>query len=556
MLLNLHVKNLALIDEIEVDFQSGLNILTGETGAGKSIILGSVHLALGGRYSKDMIRKDADFGLVELLFSVDHPAIEKELEQFDIFPENHQILLSRKLMENRSISRINGETVNMATLRDVASLLIDIHGQHDHESLLHKKNHLTLLDNFAKDTVVDLKKLVADEYRIYKECEKNLSEARMDDSEKQRELSLLEYEIQEIEDAELQVGEDEELETQYRRMVNGRKISECVRDTYQYTGSSDGASDFLGRGVRSLSTISDLDERGKELYLQLSEVDSLLNDFNRELADYEDSFDFSEEDFQKTQERLNQLNYLKSKYGNEIDDILNYYDERCKRQNEIADYDAYIAKLNAELAESEKRLEKACTQLSKIRQKEAVVFTREIKQGLIDLHFLDVQFEMRFQTSGHYSANGIDETEFYISTNPGEELHPLGSTASGGELSRIMLAIKTVMAEKEDTPTLIFDEIDTGISGITAGKVANQMNLIAASHQVICITHLPQIAAMADAHFYISKDAVNRHTKTSIHLLDEAASIQELGRMIGGESITAAVLQSAKEMKKKQKNEE
>ncbi|MDD3403828.1 MAG: DNA repair protein RecN [Hespellia sp.] len=549
MLQNLHVKNLALIDEIEIDFQTGLNILTGETGAGKSIILGSVFLALGGRYSKDIIRKNADFGLVELLFSIDNPVIEEELKAMDIFPENHQILLNRKLLEGRSISRINGETVNISTLRDVASLLIDIHGQHDHESLLHSKNHLVILDNYAKDKISDIRQLVTDAFFEYKDCQKRLAESVMDEAEKQRELSLLQYEIHEIEEADLKAGEDEQLEEQYRKMTNGRKICENIREAYQYTGESDGAGDLLSRAIRALGTITDFDDNGKELCEQLIEVDSLLNDFNRELSDYEKSFDFSEEDFHETEERLNQINYLKSKYGNQIDDILTYYDGLCSRLEEIADYDAFIKKLNIELDNAKKQLEKYSAQLSKLRKKEAAVFAEKIHQGLVDLNFLDVRFEMQFKKTDHFSANGTDQAEFYISTNPGEDLHPLGSVASGGELSRVMLAIKTVMADKEDTPTLIFDEIDTGISGITAGKVAGQMAVIARSHQVICITHLPQIAAIADAHFSIKKNAVDSHTQTGIQLLDQNQSVAELARMIGGESITDAVLQSAREMK-------
>lgn len=549
MLQNLHVKNLALIDEIEVDFQKGLNILTGETGAGKSIILGSIRLALGGRYTKDMIRKNADFALIELTFSIENDAVMERLKEMDIYPEDQQILLSRKLMEGRSISRINGETVTMSLLRDVASLLIDIHGQHDHETLLHKKTHLTFLDAFADNDISTLKTQVEEEYHAYKACQKELAEATMDDAEKQRELSLLQYEIQEIENAELKVGEDDSLEELYKRMTNGRKISDHISETYQYTGSMDGASDALSRGVRLLSEIAQFDERGRELYEQLVEVDSLLNDFNRELSDYEKTFDFSEEDFYETEERLNKLNYLKSKYGHTIEDVLIYYDAQCDRLAAIEDYDAYIVKLQNQLATCTKKLEASSAKLSNARQKSAKIFTEQIKKNLVDLHFLDVQFEMRFHTTDTFSANGIDQAEFFISTNPGEELHALSEVASGGELSRIMLAIKTVMADKEDTPTLIFDEIDTGISGITAGKVADQMHLIAKLHQVICITHLPQIAAMSDAHFSIEKNTSNQHTQTTIEVLDLEGSVMELARMIGGESMTDAVLQSARDMK-------
>lgn len=550
MLQNLHVKNLALIDEIEMEFQPGLNILTGETGAGKSILLGSVHLALGGKYSKDMIRKNADFGLVELLFVIENPKLEEALKKMDIFPENHQILLSRKLMENRSISRINGETVTKSVLRDVASLLIDIHGQHDHESLLHKKNHLTLLDAYANEKISKIKEEICNEFSRFKACEKKLLESTLDDSEKERELSLLKYEIQEIENADLKLNEDENLEERYKQLMNGRKISDCVNETYQYTGTSNGASESLSRGVRAISMITDLDKKAEGLYEQLVEIDSLLNDFNRDLAEYEESFEFSESEFNEIEERLNQINYLKTKYGNQIQDIFDYYDKQCMRLSEINDYDSFILSLQEKLQDSKDKLSMLCEKLSILRKQSANSFEKKITQALKDLNFLEVKFEIHFKKLDHFTSLGTDEIEFYISTNPGEPLSPLANVASGGELSRMMLAIKTVMADLEETPTLIFDEIDTGISGITAGKVANQMSTIANTHQVLCITHLPQIAAMADAHFYIEKQSENKRTQTNITNLNDELSVLELARMIGGNHITDAVLQSAKEMKK------
>lgn len=552
MLESLHVKNLALIDEIEVDFRSGLNILTGETGAGKSILLGSVNLALGGRYTADMLRTGAKFGLVELTFSVENETIEKHLEEMDIFPDEGRIVLSRKLMEGRSTSKINGETVSMSTLKDVASMLIDIHGQHEHQSLLHKKNHLAFLDLYARDAVKELKKQVSAAYQRYMTCKRTLESSSMDERERQKELDLIQFEVNEIEGANLMDGEDGELEQLYHRMLDGKKITEGISEAYQYTSedASGNCSEYLSRAIRALQEAAECDEQGESLYNQLVEIDSLLNDFNRELSDYAKTFDFSEEDFYDTETRLNEVNHLKAKYGNSVAEVLAYCEKKQQRLQELEDYENYICSLQSELAKAEQEYVKLASRLSEERRKAAVLFVEEIRKGLIELNFLDVQFEMRFETLSSYSANGVDEAEFYLSANPGEALRPMGMAASGGELSRIMLVIKSVLADKEDTPTLIFDEIDTGISGITAGKVAEKMRFIGQSRQVLCITHLAQIAAMANTHYLIQKSAEDNSTHTSICQLDEDASIRELARLLGGATITDNILQSAKDMKR------
>lgn len=552
MLENLHVKNLALIDEIEVNFRPGLNILTGETGAGKSILLGSVDLALGGRFHADMLRTGAKFGLVELTFTIENPVLEEQLTGMDIFPEEGRIVLSRKLMPGRSVSKINGETVNMATLKDVASMLIDIHGQHEHQSLLHKKNHLAFLDLYAREQVEKLKKETAKAFHTYHACRKKLDESGMDERERQKEISLAEFEVSEIEEAGLSEGEDEEVESLYRRMSAGKKVTERIAEAYHYTSEDEtgNASEWLSRAIHALSDVESVDEEGAGLYQQLIEIDSLLNDFNRELSEYAKSLEFSEEEFYETENRLNELNHLKTKYGNTITEVLEYCEERKQRLKELEDYEQYMQELEENLKQSRKNYEKHALALRKARKKAAVSFVKEIKNGLSDMNFLDVRFEMRFLELEDYTADGMDEAEFYISTNPGEALRPMGNVASGGELSRIMLAIKTVLADQEDTPTLIFDEIDTGISGITAGKVAEKMHIIGESRQVLCITHLAQIAAQADAHYLIRKSAKNNGAQTEIFSLGEEASVQELARLLGGAKVTASILESAREMKR------
>lgn len=557
MLQNLYVKNLALIDETEVEFGPGLNILTGETGAGKSLLLGSVNLALGGKYSADMLRSGAKSGLVELTFTVDDERIRRRLEQLDLFPEDGCLTLSRRLMEGRSVSRINGETVSARVLRDAAGLLIDIHGQHENQTLLQRKNHLALLDLYAKEETSPLRKEMAEKFRIYQElCRKKESSA-LDDESRRREAALAEFEVKEIEDAALVLGEDEELEDMYRRMTESRRVTESVAETYQYTGEDarGNASDFLSRAIRSMQEAAEFDETGSRLYGQLIEIDSLLNDFNRELSEYAKSFEFSDEEFQETETRLNLINHLKAKYGKTISEILAYCGEKRQRLTELEDYDTFMRELDKKTEEAFRAVGKTAEELHKVRERAAETFAGEIQKQMAELNFLDARLEIRLTDAGHYSASGKDEAEFYFSANPGEPLKPMGNVASGGELSRVMLAVKTVLADEEDTPTLIFDEIDTGISGITAGKVGEKLRLIGRSRQVICITHLPQIAAAADSHFLISKETDGRTVKTDIALLDEEASVQELARMLGGANVTGRILESAGEMKELAKSE-
>lgn len=550
MLQYLHVKNLALIDEIEVEFGRGLNILTGETGAGKSIILGSVNLALGGRYTKDILRQGARYGLVELTFSVENERQIRKLKELDIYPEDGFITLQRRLMEGRSVSKINGETVQMATLKAVSSILIDIHGQHEHQSLLYKKNHLAIVDAFAGEETKRQKEKVVEIWRQYKEKQKELSEAGADESERVKELAFLQFEVDEIVQAELKEHEDEELESLYRRMCNGKRIVQSVTESYQYTGGDgESASEKLGRALRTLSEVSDADEQLAQLYSQLADVDNLLNDFNHELSEYQKNCEFSDEEFYETEKRLNEINHLKTKYGNSYEKIMDY----CKKQEErieiLENYDAYMQELKASCEQLEQDYLKRAQKLSTLRKKKANMLEKKIQKGLEDLNFEQVQFEIHFAEKKEYSKDGIDDAEFRISLNQGQQVKPLTEVVSGGELSRIMLAIKAVMADKDEIETLIFDEIDVGISGRTAQKVSEKMALIGKEHQVICITHLAQIAAMADQHFLIEKKTEDAVTRTHIYPLTEEKSVEELARILGGAKITDTVIQSAKEMK-------
>ena len=545
MLLELHVKNLALIEKADVEFGEGLNILTGETGAGKSIIIGSVTMALGGKAPKGSIRPGADYAYIELVFSVTGEEKRKALRELDVEPtEDGLVIISRKLTSARSISRINDETVTMARLSQITGLLLDIHGQHEHQSLLYKSKHLEILDAYVKAATQPVKQTIADRYRIYRSLEEKLRGFDLDAESRIREADFLRFEIEEIETSALKEGEEEELTSVYRRYSHSRRIAECLGAAYEAV-----EGDWLARALKEVEQASEYDESLGGVRDQLYDADSILRDAGREMSSYLDSMEMDEETFRKTEERLDLIHNLQAKYGPTVEAIFQKLEQKKKRLGELEDYDAHKKRMEQELEECRNGLEKLCTQLTGIRKKASRTLVKKIKQGLVDLNFLDVEFDMEFEKLDHFTPSGWGGAQFLISTNPGQPMRPLKDVASGGELSRIMLAIKTVLADSDDIPTLIFDEIDTGISGRTAQKVSEKLMLIARSHQVICITHLPQIAAMADSHFEIAKSASQGRTITTIRLLDRQASVEELARLLGGARITEAVLKNAGEMK-------
>ena len=551
MLVHLHVKNLALIEEIEVEFGPGLNILTGETGAGKSILLGSIQLILGGKISRDMIRENAPYALVELLFQIKDTKAEESLKALDVYPEEGQILLSRKIMDGRSINKINGETSTVSQMKAVAACLLDIHGQHEHQSLLYQDKQLAILDAYGKERIAPAVLLVEEAYKEYRKCKQVLKDMDIDEEQRNREMAFLEFEINEIEQAHLMSGEDEELEKLYRKLNNAKKIADSLQTVYGCTGydSGNGAGEVIGTALRELSRVSEYDSELETLEGSLQEIDALLNDFNRELSSYMDDLTFDDQTFYETEKRLDLINGLKAKYGQSIEQILAYQKKQQEKLDTYTKFAENLAHANENLLKAEKRLEKVSAQLSEIRKEYSLQLTDKIIAGLKDLNFLNVDFAIRFDRKKSYSANGFDEVEYEISTNPGESVKPLGKIVSGGELSRIMLALKAILADRDQIETLIFDEIDTGISGRTAQKVSEKMAVIGSNHQVLCITHLPQIAAMADTHFEIEKHTRGTETITEIHPLEGEDSVRELARILGGAEITEAVLQNAREMK-------
>lgn len=551
MLTNLHVKNMALIEEADIDFGEGLNIMTGETGAGKSIILGSVNIALGGKFSADIIRSGADYALAELVFHIDDEKKLEQLRAFDIEDiDGGDIIISRKLTQGRSQIKVNGMNCTVSQVRNIASLLIDIHGQHDSQLLLKESSHLDMIDLFGGEKV----KKAADSYRtLYREYSRALSELEQmneDGEQRQREISFIEFELNEISAASLTEGEDEELEARFRRMSNSQRIMESLSAACQLmTESSDNIQDMLGAAVKSVIEASGYDEQLTPIADILSEAEDMVSQASRGISDYVSGSAFDEDEYLNIESRLNLINSLKLKYGKTISDILEYAQVRQEKLDALYNYDERLAELKESVKKKENELEKLASALTESRREAAQVFCQRVGEGLKQLNFLNNEFTAEFESTGRFTSDGTDTVRFMISTNVGEPVKPLSKVASGGELSRIMLAVKTVMAGKDDTETLIFDEIDAGISGRTAQLVGEKLKRLSGEHQIICITHLPQIAAMADTHFVIEKSAKQDVTTTEIRKLEYDECVSELARLLGGSSITDAVVSNAREMK-------
>jgi DNA repair protein RecN (Recombination protein N) len=556
MLGHLHIKNYALINEANIDFDNNLNILTGETGAGKSIIIGSINAVLGGKISKDVVRTGCDSALIELLFYVDNDVVIDKLKRYDIaIDNNRELLITRKININgRSIYRMNGQVVTTSIIKDVSSNLIDIHGQHEHQSLLNKKNYLSLLDIFCGQDIIKLKNSLRDKYSRYTELSSKINNIMLDEQTRRKEISFLEFEINEIESANLKIGEYELLKEEYKRLFNGDKIIKTMSQVYSCVNGNNtnitGSMDYIGQGVRNLSEIKDFGEDIENLYKQILNIEIMLSDFSRDLNDYIDKFELDNEYYIEVEDRINLINNLKVKYGDTIEKILEYKSEKEKYLDELLNYEKYYNNVNKKIVQLQNEIEIYCEQISNIRKEKANHISMMIMDALKNINLLNTNFVIQINKKQKFNITGWDDIEFLISTNIGEPPKPLNKVASGGELSRIMLAIKSVLANSDNINTLIFDEIDTGISGKTAGMVAEKLSHLSNKHQVICITHLPQIAAMGDAHFIIEKKVENNSTHTLINKLTNENSINEIARLLGGVQITDTTLANANEMKK------
>ena len=551
MLLNLHVKNFALIDEIDIDFSKGLNILTGETGAGKSIVLGSLAIALGAKADKDFIRTGEEFALVEITFTADTDEVKNKLVENDISLENDEILIQRKITPQRSVFKLNSQTVTVSVIKDIASALIDIYGQHDYQNLLNSRKHIEILDSFAKD-ISDADSGYKKTYAEYLRLKALAESPEVDEVRREREISLLEYQINEIKSASLKANEEEEVEERLKVLENAYKIQSTlslVKDMmYDYESS---AGEMINKSIREMTAISSYDSALGDLFDELNNIYSLVSDFERETYGLLEDYAPNEEELDRLRERYNLINELERKYGRTIENVLEYLDDKEKELEALEDYAIKRESILKDYEKAKEALKKSADALTEVRKKNAKSFEEAITEGLSDLNFNQSSFNVAITEAPDYTANGKDKVNFEISTNPGEPLKPLENVSSGGELSRIMLAIKTVGAKSDNTETLIFDEIDAGISGVTAWKVAKKLALLSKDHQIILITHLQQIAAMADVHFEIKKIVSdNSRTNTYIDVLDEDGEIKEIARMLGDESGAESFLENASEIKK------
>ena len=541
MLIELHIKNLALIKKADIYFKEGLSVLSGETGAGKSILIDSINLALGAKANKDIIRVGENEGFVELIFTLDEKRKEK-LKAMDISFEDDILILTRKISTSRSVCRINDETVTLGKLREITDTLIDIHGQHEHQSLLSAGNNLVLLDSFCPKELSKLKSELSNDYGELKKINQRIQEG-IDERLRKREIDILDFEINEIKDAKIKENEEEELEQVFKKGKNISKINDVLVELL-----SELENESIGNNIRDVFDIVSLDDSLNVVVSNLNTIEDLISETIHYTNRYLDSLEYNEREYDKVIERLDTIRHIKSKYSNDYHKIQELLKEKENRLSFLKDFGEEVILLRKSAAKLEESILEKCTLISAMRKEVAVTLTERIKEELEDLNFLGVEFEIRFTKKDKISRDGYDAVDFLISTNPGQPMKPLQMVASGGELSRIMLALKTVFASSDDIQTLIFDEIDTGISGKTAVKVGEKLMNISRGRQVLCISHLPQIAVMADQNLFISKSTDGKTTQTNIDLLDKEGKIKEIARLIGGNNLTEGVLKTAREM--------
>ncbi|MCR5177834.1 MAG: DNA repair protein RecN [Lachnospiraceae bacterium] len=554
MLQQIHIKNLALIDEEEIEFSDGINILTGETGAGKSVILGSINLALGARADSDMIRTGAEWALAELTFLLDDDEKKRVLDMGFEPDSDGTLFISRKISPGKSVCRVMGETVTLAALRELAESLITIHGQNDQKSLLGSARQREILDGYIGAPLAALIEPLKEMCSNKRETLDELAKIGDDTAARTREMDLLAYEIDEIEKASLTAGEEERLESEYRRMSNAKKIGEAVGGARNLISGEDGESlsDALGRARREIAAVAQFDDDLGVILDQMDDADSILQDISRSLADAAEDLIFDDQTFRETEERLDLIHRLQSKYGATIQEILDQKEDKERRLCVLENAEAFMEESREKLKKLDEDMRRQCRKITETRKKGALELAEKIRVSLVDCNFLDVRFEIAVESDENaITGDGWDRIRFDIQTNPGEAVRPLDQIASGGELSRIMLGIKTVFADRKDTKTLIFDEIDAGISGKTAWKVAEKLGSLSDRHQIICITHLPQIAAMADHHFVINKEFSGERTLTRIREIDRKESVGELARLLSADEVTEEVTKNASQLKER-----
>ncbi len=540
MISTLHIKNIGIIDDLSIDLNEGLNVLTGETGAGKTLIIDSLGIISGGRFSKEMIRKGETNSFVEICMY--EPENENSIDG--------NIIVSREINSNgKNMCKINGRMVTVNELKNFMSKFIEIHGQNDNQSLLDNKFHLKYLDGFIGEKIIDLKRQYKEKYEKYLEIKQELKNNYGDEKERERKLDLLRYQFNEIEEANLKVNEEDNLEEKRKLMINSEKISKNLNEADIAIGEN--SIDSLNVAIRALEKIEDIDKEYEEISSNLKNIYYELQEISRDISEHKEDVYFDEQERNEVEERLDLIYNLKRKYGNDVKEILNYKDEIEAEINHIENLDEYNNKLKKELKQIKEEMTQLAKKMNELRTEYGKVLSININKVLEDLEMKNANINIHVDyNEDEFFENGKDVVEFYITTNLGEDEKQLSKIASGGEMSRIMLAIKKVLADTDKMPVLIFDEIDTGISGKAAGAVAEKLNGISKNHQVLCISHLPSIAAIADYNYFISKKVVENRTNTNIKLLNEKEAIEEIARISSGE-INDATIQYAMQLRNK-----
>lgn len=556
MITELSIRNFAIIEDVQISFQNGLTVLTGETGAGKSIIIDAIGLLVGGRGSSEFVRYGAEKAEIEGLFYIDHsnhPLFERA-EEYGITIDDGMILLKRELLTNgKSVCRINGKLVTLTILRDIGRTLIDIHSQHEHQDLLNSDRHLFLLDSFGEDKISPIMTKYREELITYKEVKAKYQSLTENEQKLAHRLDLIQFQLEEISSAGLVIGEDEQLEEEKQGLVHFEKIYKNTQESYYRLENENGGLDSIRQAIASLESVSDLDSTIKTVLEQMQSSYYILEEVSYGLRDRVDNMEFQPHRLEEIEDRLGVIRQLKRKYGSTIEEILTYEQGIIKELDQIQNKDFLIQDCVKQLEATEINLQKYADQLSEERKIIAEILTKEITAELQELYMEKTVFSVTntsttTKASKTFKDDGTDQIEFYISTNPGEPLKPLGKIASGGELSRIMLALKSIFSKHQGVTSIIFDEVDTGVSGRVAQAIAEKIHHVSEDSQVLCISHLPQVAAMADQHLFIAKEIEEGRTRTSVSTLTFEEQTRELARMITGVETTETTLQHAREM--------
>ncbi|NLV88617.1 MAG: DNA repair protein RecN [Tissierellia bacterium] len=555
MLVELSIKDFAIIDNIKINFTKGLNVITGETGSGKSILIEALGMILGSRTSKDFIRTGCDKAVLEGVFYIEDLSTLRPILNdlsIDIDHDNLLIITKEIFANGPSLSKVNGRAMNLTMLKTITTKLVDIFGQHEHQSLLDINNHQLLVDAFGDEDFTSLKSTIKELYDELQEEKKKIKSLSMDSGERDREIDILRFQIEEIDEANLTMEDEHSIEAEFKKLSNINKISQSVELALSYLDSDDydfqGAINLVNKSLSLVSSAKEFDEKLESFFNRLSEINYELQDINRELNYYLNSIDIDMERLNYLHERIDLVNKLKRKYGNSIDSIFKFRDEAEERLNKLLNFEKEYENSLSRIKELEEKLDKNCSKLSEMRKKIANILEENVKAELSQLNMSNVDFKVDFIRTAQFTPQGFDKIEFLISTNPGEGLKPLSKIISGGEMSRIMLAIKSILAFLDKIPTLIFDEIDAGISGRTAQIVGEKIYNISKKHQVICISHLPQIAALADSHFVINKVSKANRTISEVSRLSDQERVEEMARLIGGVDLTTTTLKHASEM--------